>query len=77
MKKFVLFASLFLTACGSTEPAREVSRADMPPVSGMKYQDFKNHDWNKGGSSIEAQKRFIKLDRDNNGVLSQNEMSGY
>ncbi len=77
MRKILILTALLLSACGGAQATREISPVDMPPVTGMKYQDFRNHDWNKDGGSEEAQKRFLKLDRDNNGVLSQNEMSGY
>ncbi len=75
MKKiFPLIFLLTLTACGSVESAREVSRAGDYQPQGMTYAQFRNHMGDE--DSLAAQKRFLALDRDNNGVLSPMERGG-
>lgn len=77
-KIFVFLPVLFLAACsGDTATKRpDVSRADMTPASGMNYEAFRRHEAGTGDLRA-AQKRFIMLDRNNNGVLSNEEFSGY
>lgn len=77
---FLLLPLLLLSACGGTEEiaaARpEVSYADIQPAAGMTYQDFRTlHEWGEGDMRA-AQKRFIMLDRNNNGRLSPDELGG-
>jgi len=78
MKKIVtLLAALTLTACGGEAPAPEISRRDMPESpQGMGYEQFRNHSMNAGSEMGAIQKRFILLDRDNNGVLTEDEFGG-
>ncbi len=78
IKSFVLLAVFLLSACGgSNGPAPEVSRAAVPHPVGMSYEQFSAHEFNAGADSRAVQKRFLLLDRDNNGVLSANEFGDY
>lgn len=77
-KSLLLLTVFLLSACGGASvPAPEVSRAVVPHPVGMSYEQFKSHGFNAGASSNAVQKRFLLLDRDNNGVLSANEFGGY
>lgn len=79
MRKIAVFIPLlFAAACGggTSVPPAKVSRADMTPAQGMTYEQFRRHEAGTGDLHA-AQKRFIMLDRNNNGVLSQDEFSGY
>lgn len=76
-KTIAAIITLFLlSACGGTEEVAQsrpdVSYADIQPAAGMTYPEFRKH---KGGSDdmLAAQKRFMILDRDNNGRLSPDE----
>lgn len=79
MKKLniVLFV-LFLSACGSTEQAEapKVSRVEPAAGAGMTYHEFRDHHINEGDTWA-AQKRFLILDRNNDGKLSPSEFNGY
>ncbi len=77
MKKQAAFFALFLSACGGGDIAREVSRAgDTAYPQGMNYAQFRNHSINEG-DGLAAQKRFLLLDRNNDGILSASEFNGY
>lgn len=72
-----LLALLLLAGCGETQKisARpEVSYADIQPASGMTYQEFRDTHEFGAGDMHAAQKRFLMLDRDNNGRLSSDEI---
>lgn len=74
----VFLMVLLIAACGGGGPsAPEVSRAHTPYPSGMSYDEFRSHAFNDGTDMNAVQKRFLLLDRDNNGVLSPSEFSGY
>jgi Ca2+-binding EF-hand superfamily protein len=81
MKLFTVFLlSLFLVGCGSDEVVVEkradVSYAELTPAAGMTYREFReSHEFGEGDMHM-AQKRFLMLDRNNNGSLSQDEL-GY
>lgn len=78
-KRAVLLCALLLTACGGTEQQAEapkVSRMEPAAGAGMTYQDFRDHDVNEGDVWA-AQKRFLILDRNNDGKLSPSEFNGY
>ncbi len=79
MNRYVsAFLMIFLlSACGGGTPSPEVSRAHTPYPSGMGYEEFRNHSFNDGADMRAVQKRFLLLDRDNNGVLSSSEFSGF
>lgn len=78
MKKLAAIAvTLLLSACGGggeTESPK-VSRAGDHVVQGISYNQFR--DRYRGDDLKTVQKRFIMLDRDNNGALSESEYSGY
>jgi hypothetical protein len=77
-RKLLIAIVLVLSACGGSEkPAPEVSRRDHPISQGMTYQQFRNHEINTDSDMKAAQKRFLILDRDNNGILSPSEFNGY
>lgn len=80
MKVFsALLAVLLLSACGSTEQQAEapkVSRVEPAAGGGMTYYEFRDHDINEGDTWA-AQKRFLILDRNNDGKLSPSEFNGY
>lgn len=68
---------LLLSACGGGAEHAEVSRvSDIEPAAGLNYQQFRNHSMNEDGDALAAQKRFIRLDRNNNGRLEQSEIGG-
>lgn len=76
---FIVLAALTLAACsGSMEEAAapEVSRVQPAAGGGMTYQEFRDHDINEGDKWA-AQKRFLILDRNNDGRLSPSEFNGY
>lgn len=76
MKPFLFIVPLFLAACGGVETAApKISRAGDPVAQGMNYAQFR--DRYRGDDMKTVQKRFIMLDRDNNGVLGAHEYSGY
>jgi len=80
MKKATIVLALLLSACaGDASTPRAVSRAnDGAHPAGMTYEQFSNHGMNAGArDSAMVQKRFLLLDRDNNGVLSSSEFSDY
>lgn len=81
MRYLVLFAAVFLASCGSDEVTvskrPEVSYQNVEPAAGMTYGDFRKHEVLGAGDMRDAQKRFITLDRDNNGSLSKHELGGY
>lgn len=72
MKRFLILPVLCLSACGGNADSPEVSRAHMPEAQGMTYRQFREH---TGGGEA-AQKRFLMLDRDNNGRIAPHEMGG-
>jgi hypothetical protein len=76
MKRAAFTALLFLSACGGTDTdAPKVSRAGDYVLQGMSYTEFRSR--YSGDDMKSVQKRFIMLDRDNNGVLTAHEYSGY
>jgi hypothetical protein len=80
MRFLVCIAALFLSACGGNETLQkrsEVSYQDIQPAAGMTYGEFRQHEVLGAGDMMTAQKRFIMLDRDNNGSLSEQERGGY
>lgn len=66
--------ALLLSACGDGDATKrpEVSYRDAAPLSGMTYGDFRRHE-DGAGDMDAAQKRFLTLDRDNNGRLTPDE----
>lgn len=77
LRPFLILALLLLAGCGETEKisARpEISYADIQPASGMTYQEFRQHETWGQGDMRDAHKRFLMLDRDNNGRLTQDEI---
>ena len=79
MRKFIaLVPLLFIAACGSTEQAEapKVSRVEPAAGAGMTYHEFRDHHINEGDTWA-AQKRFLILDRNNDGKLSPSEFNGY
>ena len=82
MKYLPLLTMFFvLSACGSDEvevsKRPNVSYQDIQPAAGMTYGEFRKHEVLGEGDMMAAQKRFIILDRDNNGSLSKEELGGY
>ena len=81
MKSFfiIAFTMIFLSSCGSAEQQAEapkVSRVEPAAGGGMTYHEFRDHDINEGDKWA-AQKRFLILDRNNDGKLSPSEFNGY
>lgn len=80
MKKAAALAVvLMLAACGGTADeaaAPKVSRVEPAAGGGMSYPEFRDHAVNEG-DMFAAQKRFIILDRNNDGLLSPSEFNGY
>lgn len=77
MKRWLPLIVLMLAACGGEAERAEISRAsDIEPAAGLSYDQFRSHDMNNGADSLAAQKRFLALDRDNNGRLDPNEIGG-
>lgn len=79
MKKIMsLSCVLFLAACsGGSGSGPKVSRAQEYQLQGMTYEQFRERGVRDGdNSSLAAQKRFLTLDRDHNGRLSENELGG-
>lgn len=80
MKKILFVSCLFLSACGSDEVVVEkradISYAAVEPAAGMTYSEFREHETWGQGDMHEAQKRFIILDRNNDGRLSDEELGG-
>ncbi len=78
MRKLLIISTVMLSACGGTEEkitARpEVSYAQIQPASGMTYEEFRQHEEWGQGDMRDAQKRFLVLDRDNNGRLTPDEL---
>jgi hypothetical protein len=78
-KHFIIVAiSFFLSACGGAQEkeAPKVSRMEPAAGAGMSYHDFRDHHINEGDNWA-AQKRFLILDRNNDGKLSPSEFNGY
>ncbi len=80
MRRLFGFAAIaLLTACSGTEDIAkrpDVSYHDIQPAAGMTYPEFRRHEtWGQGDMSA-AQKRFITLDRNNDGRLSDHELGG-
>lgn len=75
MRYFAILTVFLLSACGGG-PTREVSRAGDYTPSGMTYDEFRNHPKNDS-DSLAAQKRFITLDRNNDGRLSEAERGNF
>lgn len=71
---------LLLGACGGSgveQPAPKISRAQDYTPQGMTYDEFRKRGVRDGdNSSLAAQKRFLTLDRDHNGRLSDAELGG-
>ena len=78
MKKFAaVLCFLVLAACGTDEAAApKISRMEPAAGGGMTYPEFRDHDVNEG-DAFAAQKRFLILDRNNDGRLSPSEFNGY
>lgn len=80
MKKFFIPFVFLLSACGGGEVApskkHDISYAAIQPASGMTYPEFRASHAFGAGDMRDAQKRFLMLDRDNNGRLSADEL-GY
>lgn len=80
MKYCLLITLLLLSACGAEQKAvsaRQVSRVEPAAASGLTYREFRIHEFNEGSDMKDVQKRFLSLDRDNNGLLTPNEFSGF
>lgn len=79
MKKYLVLPLLFLSACGSdeviVEKRADVSYADIQPAAGLTYREFRDTHEFGAGDMHAAQKRFLILDRDNNGRLSEDELA--
>lgn len=78
-KRLITLAmALSLSACGGVEeaPAPKVSRMEPAAGAGMSYQEFRDHHINEGDTWA-TQKRFLILDRNNDGKLSPSEFNGY
>lgn len=68
---------ILLAACGIDEAAApRISPASGgdPRPTGMTYREYSA---THGDGSIESQKRFLMLDRNNNGHLSDEELGNY
>lgn len=80
MRKVAAFAAiLMLAACGGAADeaaAPKVSRVEPAAGPGMSYPEFRDHAVNEG-DTFAAQKRFLILDRNNDGKLSPSEFNGY
>ncbi len=80
MKKIIpVMFVLLLGACGGgdRQPAPKISRAQDYTPQGMTYEEFRSRGVQGGDNgSLAAQKRFLMLDRDHNGRLSQSELGG-
>jgi hypothetical protein len=77
MKRLILLLPLCLMACGggTIENKRpDVSRAAPSQTSGMTYPEFRHHPMNRESDYLAAQKRFMALDRNNDGRLSSHEL---
>lgn len=77
LRALPILALLILTSCGGTEKVTarpEVSYAQIQPASGMTYEEFRKHEEWGQGDMRSAQKRFLVLDRDNNGRLTPDEL---
>ena len=75
----ILLSVVLLSACGSSieeAAAPKVSRVEPVAGGGMSYPEFREHEINDG-DTFAAQKRFIILDRNNDGHLSPAEFNGY
>lgn len=75
-----VFMFLFLAACGN-DAAKVQPRAGgltpMPDMAdGLTYAQFRNMPANADDDMMMVQKRFLSLDRDNNGLLTSNEYHG-
>lgn len=83
MHRVFLLAILIgsLAACGGREvdvsAERMVSRVEPAAAPGLTYSAFRVHPFNDGSEMRAVQKRFLTLDRDNNGLLTQDEFSGF
>ncbi len=78
-KAAALFSVLMLAACGGSveeAAAPKVSRVEPAAGAGMTYPEFREHAVNEGDKWA-AQKRFLILDRNNDGKLSPSEFNGY
>lgn len=76
---YALLLVFILGACSSdpkVEPYHH-SMSSEPPDTVMTYQRFRSDPINAQSDLDLVQKRFLILDRDNNGVLSQSEYSGF
>lgn len=77
MRAFFIVPVLFLAACAADTPSPKISRAEDAPVPALSYGEFRALAIHDGDDLSLVQKRFIMLDRDNNGRLTQNEYSAY
>ncbi len=81
MKFFWLLPLIVLSACGGSEVVAEkqrpdVSYQDIQPAAGMTYPEFRRHETWGEGDMRDVQKRFLILDRNNDGRLSDHELGG-
>ncbi len=70
-------AVILLSACGSDDtPPPRISPASGgdPRPTGMTYREYSSV---HGDGSLESQKRFLMLDRNNNGHLSEEELGNF
>lgn len=78
MKHTLLFMILFLSACGSDDvqlsKRPDVSYSRVEPAAGMTYKEYRQHETWGQGDVITAQRRFLMLDRNNDGRLSEDEL---
>lgn len=75
-----VLAVFLLVSCGgggAEESAPRISPASGgdPVPQGMTYQEFRRHEIGQG-DLLAAQKRFLMLDRNHNGLLSDQELAG-
>ncbi len=77
VRVFAALAVLLLAACGSDEtapPRISPAAGGDPRPTGMTYREYSA---THGDGSLESQKRFLMLDRNNNGHLSDDELGNY
>lgn len=75
---FALALTVILTACGSDDvqvsKRPDVSYSRVEPAAGMTYKEYRQHETWGQGDVIAAQRRFLILDRNNDGRLSEEEL---
>lgn len=74
----ILPALLVLASCGADEVTvskrPDVSYARVEPAAGMTYKEYRQHETWGQGDVIAAQRRFLMLDRNNDGRLTEDEL---